>query len=350
MNLRLVLGISTEVAENIEVEELEPYRQRQAKVERYRAVFAGAIAHRYPLSDRDRIALKRLQNLLSLRDEDITAIEAPLLAEAEREFQEKSQQTLITKPVQQQKEFLGHREEIQPQPQGRSDEAFRVVAIETVTIVGIEKTNSGGKEQTKVVTRNTESRVKVYSEDLGNGIGLDMVFIPSGEFLMGTSDAEQSIIIQERFRVGTSQESAEKWTRWEMPQHRVRVPEFWMARLAVTQAQWRQVAELPKVNIDLDADPSNFKGTKRPVEQVSWEEAVEFCDRLSRQTGKPYRLPSEAEWEYACRATTTTAFHCGETITSELVNCNGSKPYGQAPKSEYREETLDADALGDFQQ
>lgn len=343
--LRLVSGILTEVAENIEVEELEPYRQRQAKVERYRAVFAGAIAHRYPLSDRDRTALKRLQNLLSLRDEDTATIEAPLLTEAELAFQRKSQQTLSVQVVRQQPELSGRTGEEPSKIQGRSDRPSRVVEIETVTIIGIEKTDSNGKEHTEVLTRNTGARVKVYSENLGGGIGLDMVFIPSGEFRMGTSDAEQSIIIQERIRAGASQEDAEKQTRWEMPQHRVRVPEFWMARFAVTQAQWRQIAGLPEVNIDLDADPSHFKGAKRPVEQLSWEEAVEFCDRLSRQTGKPYRLPSEAEWEYACRATTTTPFHFGETITSELVNCNGSKPYSQAPKSEYREETLDADAL-----
>jgi len=144
----------------------------------------------------------------------------------------------------------------------------------------------------------------------------------------------------------------------EMPQHRVKVPEFWMGKFAVTQSQWRQVAGLPKVNLDLNPDPSNFKGAKRPVETVSWEEAVEFCDRLSRfaesrlsaKTGNSYRLPSEAEWEYACRAGTvrlsaqveaTTPFYFGETITSDLVNCNGTIPYGNAPKGEYRQQTTE---------
>ncbi|HEY9618945.1 MAG TPA: formylglycine-generating enzyme family protein [Crinalium sp.] len=150
-----------------------------------------------------------------------------------------------------------------------------------------------------------------------------MVKIPAGEFLMGAAANEE----------GASDD--------ETPQHPVKVPEFWMGKFAVTQAQWSQVAGLPEVKLDLDPDPSYFKGAKRPVEQVSWDEAVEFCDRLSRKTGKPYRLPTEAEWEYACRAGTTKPFHFGETITSELVNCDGSSPYGNAPESEYREQTTD---------
>jgi formylglycine-generating enzyme required for sulfatase activity len=72
---------------------------------------------------------------------------------------------------------------------------------------------------------------------------------------------------------------------------------------------------------------------------VKWTEAVEFCERLSKLTGKDYRLPSESEWEYACRAGTTTPFYFGETITPELVNCDGNSAYGKSPKGEYREET-----------
>ena len=96
---------------------------------------------------------------------------------------------------------------------------------------------------------------------------------------------------------------------------------------------------MPKIKLELKPDPSNFKGDDRPVEQVSWLEAVEFCQRLSRHTGREYRLPSEAEWEYACRAGTTTPFHFGETITPELVNYNGSNPYGNAPKGKFRQKT-----------
>jgi formylglycine-generating enzyme required for sulfatase activity len=87
----------------------------------------------------------------------------------------------------------------------------------------------------------------------------------------------------------------------------------------VTQAQWRSVAALPQEQRKLNSAPSYFKGDNRLVEQVSWHDAVEFCDRLSKSTGQMYRLPSEAEWEYACRAETTTPFYFGDTITNELV-------------------------------
>ncbi|MGK7904104.1 MAG: formylglycine-generating enzyme family protein, partial [Hormoscilla sp.] len=88
-------------------------------------------------------------------------------------------------------------------------------------------------------------------------------------------------------------------------------------------------------------DPSYFKGANRPVEEVSWHDGVEFCARLSRETGRHYRLPSEAEWEYACRAGTTTPFHFGETITPDLANYDGNYTYGSGSKGVYREKTID---------
>ncbi|MFM7326394.1 MAG: formylglycine-generating enzyme family protein, partial [Nodosilinea sp.] len=109
----------------------------------------------------------------------------------------------------------------------------------------------------------------------------------------------------------------------------------------ITQAQWRAVASLPTVKIDLDPDPSNFKGDKRPVEQVNWHEAMEFCDRLSKKLGQPYTLPSEAQWEYACRAGTTTPFHFGETITTDLANYYGNETFGSGPKGVFRQETTE---------
>ncbi|GGA12043.1 formylglycine-generating enzyme family protein [Okeania sp. KiyG1] len=129
-----------------------------------------------------------------------------------------------------------------------------------------------------------------------------------------------------------------------------------MGRYPVTQNQWRAIASRTdlKVNLDLNSDTSYFKEPyegidrwQRPVENVNWYEAVEFCERLSKLTGKNYRLPSEAEWEYACRAGTTTPFHYGETITTQLANYRGTEDeemklsgsYGEGPKGEYREQT-----------
>jgi len=113
-----------------------------------------------------------------------------------------------------------------------------------------------------------------------------------------------------------------------------------MGQYEVTQGQWRVVASFPKIARDLYPEPSYFEGDdRRPVEQVSWDHAVEFCQRLSQRTGRNYRLPTEAEWESACRAGTQTPFSFGETITPDLVNYNGNYPYGSAPKGEDRRQT-----------
>ncbi|MEL0592050.1 MAG: formylglycine-generating enzyme family protein [Planktothrix rubescens PR222] len=154
-----------------------------------------------------------------------------------------------------------------------------------------------------------------------NGIILDLAVIPAGTFLMGSPSSELE-------REDT-----------EGPQRTVNIASFLIGQYAVTQAQWRAVAGLPKRQIDLNSDPSSFKGDNLPVEQVIWLEAVEFCDRLSQFTGRSYRLPSEAEWEYACRAATTTPFYFGETITTDLVNYNGNYTYGSGPKGIYQEKT-----------
>jgi formylglycine-generating enzyme required for sulfatase activity len=77
------------------------------------------------------------------------------------------------------------------------------------------------------------------------------------------------------------------------------------------------------------------------VENVSWYNTIEFCERLSRKTGRLYRLPSEAEWEYACRAGTKTPFHFGETISTELANYNGNYTYASGSQGIYREQTTE---------
>jgi formylglycine-generating enzyme required for sulfatase activity len=166
------------------------------------------------------------------------------------------------------------------------------------------------------------------TENIGNGVSLEMVKIPGGRFLMGSPETE-----------------AER-DNDEGPQHYVNVPEFFMGKYTVTQAQWQAV---------MGNNPSYFKGKNRPVERVSWNDATKFCQKLSKRTGRDYRLPSEAEWEYACRAGTKTPFYFGETINTDLANYRGtdkdneeygwSGSYGRGPKGEYREQTTD---VGDF--
>ena len=137
----------------------------------------------------------------------------------------------------------------------------------------------------------------------------------------------------------------------EGPQHPVTVPSYLMGKYPVTQAQWQAVAAMPKVERNLNVSPASFKGDNRPVENVSWDDAVEFCQRLLEKTKQEYRLPSEAEWEYACRAGTTTPFYVGETITIGLANYRGTDEgsftgsYGDGPKGTYRAETTDVESF-----
>ncbi|MEP0858640.1 SUMF1/EgtB/PvdO family nonheme iron enzyme [Trichocoleus sp. DQ-U1] len=180
-----------------------------------------------------------------------------------------------------------------------------------------------------IETNRRRMQAKYFSEDLGGGVTLEMVEIPSGTFLMGSPDTEK------------------KRDSSENPQHQVTLAPFFMGKFTVTQAQWKAVANLPKINQNLQLDPSSFKGAKRPVENVSWYDAVEFCARLSKKTGKIYRLPSESQWEYASRAGTTTPFHFGETITTDLANFDGNYTYASAPKGKYCQETKTTD-VGSF--
>jgi len=98
--------------------------------------------------------------------------------------------------------------------------------------------------------------------------------------------------------------------------------------------------EEPNSSNFLDPNPSNFKDQRRPVEQVSWLDALEFCRRLQQRTGRHYTLPSEAQWEYACRAGTTTPYNCGATISTELANYDAREMYGVGEKGEYRKQTM----------
>jgi len=162
------------------------------------------------------------------------------------------------------------------------------------------------------ITQREPKRARYLTEDLGKGVLLEMVSIPGGTFMMGAPKNEGS--------------------HYQKTQHKVTVKPFLMGKYPITQAQWIAV---------MGKNPSNFKGDNRPVENVSWHDSVEFCKRLFDKTGKAYRLPSESEWEYACRAGTTTPFYFGETITTHLANYNGMYTYASGPKGVYRGETTD---------
>jgi formylglycine-generating enzyme required for sulfatase activity len=165
---------------------------------------------------------------------------------------------------------------------------------------------------------------RIENRSLTNGIGLKLVRIPLGEFLMGADDSDSSADVNEK------------------PQHPIEITKpFYMSVYEVTQGQFEMVME---------CNPSEFSGrpgedaVRLPVENVTWDEAVEFCRRLSerpeeKSAGRLYRLPTESEWEYACRAGTTTLFHVGDALSSTQANFDGTYPHGEAAIGPYLDAT-----------
>ena len=242
-----------------------------------------------------------------------------------------------------------------------------------------------------ILRHQQEATAQYYTENLGNGVELDMVLIPGGSFWMGTEDEEIERLCKTY--------DVEYYFKAETPQHKVTIPTFFMGRYPITQEQWRRVAGWKQVERELDPDPSEFKDDyegierwQRPVESISWDDAKEFCNRLSKKTKREYRLPTEAEWEYACRAVMSNQrcdpsqgtlptdwlpnadqereppfegkraprelsvtsgdlnkaqwneqynqpFHFGETISTQLANYNGNYTYGRSVKGEDRDQT-----------
>jgi formylglycine-generating enzyme required for sulfatase activity len=161
-------------------------------------------------------------------------------------------------------------------------------------------------------------------------LDLQLVEIPAGGFLMGSPASE----------AGRRDD--------EGPQHEVQLERFFLGRTTITQAQWRTVAgwvagpgERWGLDLSERLEPSRFEGEQRPVERVSWFEAMEFCSRLSQRSGKTYTLPSEAQWEYACRAGTTTPFHVGDTLSAEMANYSAKFTYGRGRKGNNQQETTE---------
>jgi formylglycine-generating enzyme required for sulfatase activity len=190
-------------------------------------------------------------------------------------------------------------------------------SFETVTV------NSQGK----IIQRETK-QAKYFTEDLGYDTNLEMIYIPKGRFVMGSPKGEADNYFLEQ------------------PQHQVTIEPFFLGKYPITQAQWQAVAKLPQIHYYLKSNPSSFKGKNQPANSISWYHAVEFCARLSQKTGRSYRLPSEAEWEYACRAGTTTPFHFGETITTDLANYRRTSTYAAVAQGIYGEQTTSVGSFG----
>ncbi len=184
--------------------------------------------------------------------------------------------------------------------------------------------SSDRQGNSKISVEYHQGSAQYFTEQLSNNVGIQMMLILGGEFTMGAPETELDSLDRER------------------PLHKVTVPTFFMGKYPVTQEQWQTV---------MSKNPSSFKGAKLSVDSVSWNDAKRFCDVLSEKTSRKYRLPTEAEWEYACRAGTTTPFHFGETISTDLANYRGTDwkisdetypgNYGKGELGIYREKTTE---------
>jgi formylglycine-generating enzyme required for sulfatase activity len=135
-----------------------------------------------------------------------------------------------------------------------------------------------------------------------NSIGMKLVYIPAGSFMMSSSHSAAQL--------AREYDVDESWFAAEFPQHQVRISEgFWMGQTEVTQGQYKSVMNAQPWS----GKPVAQKSANNPAVWVTWEDAAVFCRKLSQQEGKTYRLPTEAEWEYACRAGTTTRFSFGDS-------------------------------------
>ena len=158
-----------------------------------------------------------------------------------------------------------------------------IIAIEAKILLPLKIEYEESLKKVNTIVSEPELKSNLITEDLGNNVKLEMVTIPAGSFTMGSDESDYDD---------------------EKPQHQVKLQEFYLGKYPVTQEQYQAI---------MGNNPSKFKDNpKNPVELVSWDDAQEFCQKLNQKTGKKYRLPTEAEWEYACRAGTQTRYYFGD--------------------------------------
>jgi formylglycine-generating enzyme required for sulfatase activity len=351
-------GVSVTDADAIELEVLLPYEEYKKKLKEFEQALTEAVTIEFPFSVSTATDLLDYEQHLGLREDDIKIIKERILtprqtehdrqfeeqqkkiaeaarlkrqqeeaeqlrlqqiAAAERQKQEQDRLCLLEqlrKQAEEEERLKRQREETERKSKPVQPEfEFEIVKVRLV------KESSGFLglgTKTKVELERKKGKAQYVRENLGNGATLDLVRIPAGKFMMGSNEYSS-----------------------EQPIHEATLREFWMGKYAVTNGQWQAImGTKPSEKYDV-----KFQGENQPVVGVSWDDAKEFCQKASQKTGKSIRLPSETEWEYACRAGTTTPFHFGETITPDLVNYDGNNPYGDAPKGEYRQKTVNADSF-----
>jgi formylglycine-generating enzyme required for sulfatase activity len=291
--------IAPERAEKIEAEVTRPHRERQANLEEFQDAYQEAIEFENPLTEHAIKELRDYQRMLNLRDEDI-----PEIAEVIHQPAVTMSATVSAPPIAQ----------LEPKT-GPGGIPLQEVTLDQPTVRVDDEGN---------IIEQYPVQVTQFVEDLDGG-PLVMVQVPGGEFWMGQTEDERQTLL-----AAYGQEKYDEYFGRELPRHQVKVPCFFMGMFPITQAQYEAV---------IGSKPSHFKGSDRPVENVSWNDAKTFCDRLSDRTGRRYFLPAEAEWEYACRANTTTPFYFGNTLSTEIANYDGNYTYGNGKKGKYRQET-----------
>ena len=171
----------------------------------------------------------------------------------------------------------------------------------------------------------------IKTVDLGRGVELELVLIPAGEFMMGTLESAETIAKRSNYKnAGAAQYTGEQ------PQHRVRITRpFYIGKHEVTNGQWQAVTGKRTKTL-------SFRGMKHPADTVSWNECQDFLNKLNdRVKGLgAFTFPTEAEWEFACRAGTATAFYTGRTISTDVANYLGNTGYDNGPKGTFRNKTI----------
>ncbi len=256
------LGLSPPEAAEIIQQVLRPYVEYAEKLDEYAQTLEEMMTIRFPFDEVMATDIEDYESYLGLRPTDQQAIKeriiSPRQAEFDRQLQAAQRQEAAQRLNQQ------HQEEAE-RLQRQQAEQLRQKQLEAEKRLEAERQRAKSSQELTL--------------DLGQGIILELLRIPAGKFMMGSNERDN-----------------------EKPIHEVTIQPFYLGKYPITQEQYQAV---------MGSNPSHFKGAKLPVEQVSWDDAVKFCEKLS-QNDKKYRLPSEAEWEYACRAGTQTQYCFGD--------------------------------------